>query len=325
MLGLLTGVLVGTPVAEASLTATVGTAAGEGTDSIVMAGNDGSGRHVIGPGEWSSLSPDGTRVAVTDYDPVDGSSIFDVLPAAGGPPTATITGLGSATWSPDSLKLVAFDPAGQRLLLIDAATGNLTTLATGSFEGASFSPDSTQIAYVEHAGSSDHRGGALKVIDLATRTARTLRRGVTSPLWGPRAIAISVVKRRPRFDLLDVATVQPDGTHFRQLTRIRSTSIFFGLRPLAWSADGARLLASVNGADGYWLNTYGIDAVRGGARLIARHVEPTALSRDGRYIIGQNGDAECCGYQHTDIVRIPWKGGKPRVLLRHAMSASYSG
>ncbi len=95
--------------------------------------------------------------------------------------------------------------------------------------------------------------------------------------------------------------------------------------PLAWSADGRRLLTSAKGLDGYWLNTYGVDAVRGGARLIARGVMPTAFSRDGRHIIGQKGDVSTTGFRYGTIVRVPWSGGKPRVLLRRALDASYSG
>lgn len=77
--------------------------------------------------------------------------------------------------------------------------------------------------------------------------------------------------------------------------------------------------------EGYWLNTYGVDAVRGGARLIARGIMPTAFSDDGRHIIGQNGDVSTTGFRYAKIVRVPWRGGSQRVLLRRAMFASYSG
>jgi hypothetical protein len=168
-------------------------------------------------------------------------------------------------------------------------------------------------------------GGDLKVLDLATRAVTTLRTHAIRPLWGPSAIAFATRTRRGGRFGSDVATIQPDGTGFRRLTRVRRTRIFFGLDPLAWSADGRRILTSVQGADGYWLNTYGVDAVRGGARLMARGVMPTAFSRDGRSIIGQNGDTSTTGFRHGQIVRVPWNGGKRRILLRHAMFASYSG
>ena len=70
---------------------------------------------------------------------------------------------------------------------------------------------------------------------------------------------------------------------------------------------------------------YAIDPIRGGFRLIAHSVMPTALSRDGRYVIGQSGDFECCGFKYSNIVRVPWAGGKKRVLVHHAMVASFNG
>jgi hypothetical protein len=109
----------------------------------------------------------------------------------------------------------------------------------------------------------------------------------------------------PRYDVLNVALIQPDGTGFRQIRR---------------------LLGGVVGQDAWTAReSYAIDPVRGGFRLIAHRVMPSALSRDGRYVIGQTGDPECCGYKYSNVVRVPWAGGKKRVLLRHAMLASFSG
>jgi len=54
-------------------------------------------------------------------------------------------------------------------------------------------------------------------------------------------------------------------------------------------------------------------------------VSPSALSRDGRYVIGQTGDAETTGLAGSDVVRVPWAGGRRRVLLRQAVEASFNG
>jgi hypothetical protein len=51
----------------------------------------------------------------------------------------------------------------------------------------------------------------------------------------------------------------------------------------------------------------------------------TRTRRGGRSTIGQNGDASTTGFRHGQIVRVPWNGGKRRVLLRHAMFAGCSG
>ena len=64
----------------------------------------------------------------------------------------------SVHWSPDSTKLACVDrEIGDRhpgrLLVIDAASGAETTLATGYFDSrVSFSPDSARLAYVQNTG-----------------------------------------------------------------------------------------------------------------------------------------------------------------------------
>jgi hypothetical protein len=90
--------------------------------------------------------------------------------------------------------------------------------------------------------------------------------------------------------------------------------------------DGTRLLGGVVGQDAWTgRESYAIDPLHGGLRLIAHSVMPSALSRDGRYAIGQTGDPECCGFAHSNIVRVPWTGGTKHVLLPHAMVASFNG
>jgi hypothetical protein len=70
---------------------------------------------------------------------------------------------------------------------------------------------------------------------------------------------------------------------------------------------------------------YAVDAFRGGLRLIAQGVSPPALRRDGRFVIGQTGDAESTHLAGSTVVRVPWGGGTKRVLLRQAVEASYNG
>jgi len=334
LLSALAAALTLVPAASASLTATAGRDNDEGNHRIVIADDDGGNLRTLTDGESAELSPDGARVAVIDYEIVDFQVVatsLKVLPAAGGPPTFTMPAADrSVRWAPDSSKLLVTDYGDarrQRLLLLDPATGAETELVRGRFGGSSLSPDVTKLAYVQLRRSGDitGRGGALKVLDLATGATRTVARHATAPNWGPKAIAFATRSRRRGRFVADIATVWPDGSRRRRLTRIRPTMSFFGLRPLAWSADGRRILTDVVGSDGLWLNTYGVDAVHGGARLIARGIMPTALSRDGRHIIGQNGDVSTTGFRYVKIVRVPWKGGKRRVLLRHAMGASYSG
>jgi hypothetical protein len=165
----------------------------------------------------------------------------------------------------------------------------------------------------------------LKVVDLATHATRTLRRHADSPVWGPRAIAFSTTHKRHGQTIWNIATIRPDGSRFRRLTHVHPTNQYFGLSPAAWSANGRRLATNTMGADGYWFTTYVVDAVHGGARLLFHGLTNTTISRNGRWIIGQTGDPECCGFQYSDIARVPWGGGKKRTLIRHAMNVSANG
>jgi hypothetical protein len=173
--------------------------------------------------------------------------------------------------------------------------------------------------------------GKLKVIDLATHSVTTLRGAAANPSWGPTEIAFSVFGSRAHlgrynFDVSNVAVIRPDGSGFRQLTHLRPIIYRFGVFPVAWSTDGTRLLGGIYGLDAWTTReSYAIDPVHGGFRLIAHRVMPSALSRDGRYVIGQTGDPECCGFKYSNIVRVPWSGGRKRVLLSHAMVASFNG
>jgi hypothetical protein len=323
--------------AQATLSAT--TASATGTNfRIVVASDDGSGRRMLTSGKWSSVSPDGAQVAVVDYDlrRFQNARLWKLKLFASDGRAATrtfTTPCGGIFWSPDSTKFACatLDPRGRgartQLLLFDALSGRQTTLASGFFgRQLSFSPDSTQLAFVQRAADNLFAKGTLKRVELATGQVTTISdRNATDPAWGPTAIAFSVVRPVPRHNLYDVALIQPDGSGFRQLTRFRPTRDFFGPHPVAWSADGSRLLGGVYGLDAWTYRlAYAIDPVSGRIRRIAE-IAPSAISRDGRYVIGATGDAESSGIPRSNIVRVPWEGGAARVLIRGAIEASFSG
>ncbi len=304
---------------------------------ILIARTDGSGSRILTRGWSSFVSPDGSQVAVINSDVNSYTNLrLELYARAGGAPTHAIQlNCGRIVWSPDSTKLACVDDDGvagkpAQLRLVDAVTAATTTLATGFFEmQVSFSPDSTRLAYVQLPTSSSYFSSRskLRVIDLTTHAITTVRdSAVASPAWGPDAIAFAVLKPRGRNYTFDVAVVQPDGSSFRRLTNFRPTTELYGPFPVAWSADGKRLLAGMVGLDAWtFRESYAVDPIRGGVRLIAHRVAPSALSRDGRYVIGQTGDAETSGLYGSNVVRVPWGGGKKHVLLRHAVAASFNG
>jgi hypothetical protein len=302
---------------------------------IVLAQADGSASRILTKAWFSFVSPDGSKVAVVDSD-VNWytNTRLELFASAGGPSTGAVRiDCIRLYWSPDSSKLacVQFNAASKPsgLLVIDAATLAVTTLAKGFFDPqVSFSPDSTRLAYVQAPKAtyvSSHT--KLKVIDLATQSVKTVRTGgVAAPAWGPTGIAFATLKPRGRNYTFNVAVVGPDGSGLRRLTRFRPNAQLFGPTPVAWSSDGKRLLAGMQGLDAWTQReAYAVNAVHGGLRLIAHRVSPSALSLDGRYVIGQTGDAESTGLAGSNVVRVPWAGGKKRILLRQAVGASYSG
>ncbi len=304
------------------------------TGKIVIARADGRGRRVLGDGWESFVSPDGARVAVTDFDETSvgpTNHTLKLFATAGGAPehVLAIECMG-AHWSPDSSKLACVDrpistgdPA--RLLVIDAASAAMTTVATGQLDPrVSFSPESARLAYAQYMTTASNKGAALKTVDLATLATATLRQGAAAPVWGPRAIAFSTVKPGGPYGVrLNVAVVKPDGTGFRRLTRFRPRFLQSGLSPVAWSANGRRLLAALGGQDTW--EAYAVNPKRGGARPIRAFVTPAALSRDGRFVIGGDNTEASYDPSRSNVVRVPWTGGKARVLLRHAGSPSFNG
>ena len=302
---------------------------------IVVANANGSGSRILTRGWASFVSPDGSQVAVMDGNRTN--LRLELYASSGGAPTRAIRiNCGRIVWSPDSTKLACVDYTGaaagkpSQLRLIDAASGARTTLATGFFDRqVSFSPDSGSLAYVQKPTDDPYFNArsTLKVVDLAMRAVRTIRNGlVASPGWGPTEIAFATLKPRGRNFTFDTAVVKPDGSGFRRLTRFRPTAELFGPYPVAWSADGRRLLAGMNGPDAWTAReSYAIDPIRGGVRLIAHSVSPSALSRDGRFVIGQTGDSETTGNAGSNVVRVPWAGGRAQVLLRQAVLASFNG
>jgi hypothetical protein len=249
-----------------------------------------------------------------------------IYPVGGGKPVVTSQQLGNCRWAPNSALLVCQNSFPFNLTVVNAATGAVKRLAGGRFDGAvSFSPDSRRVAVVTFNRTG--RGERLEVITLATRKVRVVRTGsFFSPAWGPTRIAFAIVRRPGPHQASDIYTVKPNGTGLRRLTRFRREGDITGLFPVAWSRNGRRILAGNSSplfeAD---LDAWAVDPVHRRWHLISHGLSPTALSRDGRFVLGQTGDAEKTGIDVSNVVRTTWTAHGPRtVLIRHAWEPSWT-
>jgi Tol biopolymer transport system component len=285
--------------------------------SIWFAAGNGSNRVRLGParseGPAPVLSPDGRWVASARVRPRAVEVVL--LPTAGGRPILLRRLPGTSAfelvWAPDSSLLAVSTDEGLYLLRPDASSHGfrLVTAATGT----TFSPDGRWIAYVEYTGV---------VHDIYAREiGRGETRRVTGdghgdfPSWGARGLAFT----RGR----DVWAVPAPGARPKQLTRTGA-----GIVPLAWSADGSRLLAA--STNFRYERLWAIDGATGKARRLknwAFGLRGQGLSYNGRTILAATGCAGPSilhGEPQGTIETIPFEGGKPRVILKGPCYASWN-
>jgi Tol biopolymer transport system component len=215
-------------------------------------------------------------------------------------------------WAPDSFRLAVV--AGGSLVVLDRGSGPQLIAASDVMQASSvgdpsFSPDSQKLVYLR----SDRAGGDLVVADLQSgdTTPLTDDDASGSPVWGAGVIAYDRDK--------DVWLIDGDGSHARRLTHTGA-----GIVPVAWSADGSRLLAANpplnNGR--LWV----VDAATGRAHALTGwtgDLYGQTLSRDGSTVLAGVG----CGGRPTPfglIETIPFAGGAPRVLVRGPCRATWS-
>jgi hypothetical protein len=90
------------------------------------------------------------------------------------------------------------------------------------------------------------------------------------------------------------------------------------LTPTAFSVDGSRLLAQFGGQDTSY--AVAVDPVTGAERVLGpkseRGLFATRLSKDGQVVLAASGGFDESG--DSNIVTIPWAGGKQTVLVRNA-------
>jgi Tol biopolymer transport system component len=328
LLVLLAGLFAASP-ANAAVVYTRGSA----NRSVYIANDDGTGARRLAAGDTPHISPDGQAVIyVTDSS--TGEPGLNEIPAAGGQPKLLMRPFqfGSFAWSADG-RYVAVESyrlnRTPNLVLIDRTTGATRVVATGTFFGATFSPDSTMLLYARTAQKNAlFPKSNLEVVPTAGGTPRVLFTDGRAqyPLWGPHQIVYDRWQRPARKQdgpKLNLWLVNPDGSGRRQLTRDKVPFLQSGLTPTAWSADGTRLLTEFGGQDTAYAVT--VDPATGAEKVIGKRFEgflATALSKDGTTILGSSGGFEWPGPAH--IVTAPYTGGKTKTLIARGDSPAWN-
>lgn len=237
-------------------------------------------------------------------------------------------------WSPDSTKVavVTGGLTGKKtLLVIDVKSLKREKVATGYFNGASFSPESDELVYgisqTENALKSDIFRYALGG---AAPKALTSGKVSAYPLWGPKEqIVFSRFKgttKRYEVPAGQLFTMDPEGQRISQLSHTKLGPLSLGLIPTAWSSNGARLLTEFAGEDqGY---AVALSTVTGAEKKLTKNsqtgLQGAGLSPDGSTVLGTVG----LGFgapQQPKVVTVPWGGGPEKVLVPGGYEPSWGG
>lgn len=312
------------------------------TAKVWLASADGSEPKLLGPGQQPLLAPDGQSVAASLFgasaDSEHGPSL-GIYPAAGGPAanylsleTATATPL---AWSPDSRYLAVERQtngatsfaAGSGLDVIDTQTGTLTPIAAGTIYGASFARDGSDRLVFGLSHSESFAGGVNLYISEASGAGLRRLTGdgrSLNPVWGPKYIAYDRERMRHLSPEYQIWLASPSGARVRRVTNVPAGPLVQGLVPLAFSADGSRLLAEFEGQD--TTGAYAVNVASGRARSVTIHgqaVIGAGISSDGSTLLLDQG-AFMAPPSHGRIVTAPFAGGPAKVLVAHGAQASWN-
>lgn len=293
---------------------------------VFVAKDSGENPRRLGIGRAPTISPDGRWVAFVTV-PGSGSRLDTVVlqKLDGGSQRLVMRSrtIDSLRFSADSAKLGAV-AASKRVRVYDIPTDRLHVAAKGEIRGYSFSPDSKRIVFGRATGEKLQAPSDLYTVPAlgGSRPDRiTDFKRAMNPVWGPKEIYFDRYKRRkgdaPAFNLwaLDPA----DDGALRRLTKLKIPNLVSGLVPLEASANSRRLLAVFSGQDselGFTVQTR-----TGKTRSLSKDdfehgTVGFDLSRDGRRILGHTGGPD--PQAAHDVVSLPYRGGKPKVLVEDA-------
>jgi hypothetical protein len=320
--------LGGVAEARSALTYTRGSA----NPTVWLANANGRHPRRLGPGAQPLLSPSGSAVAATAIGS-KGAALSIYRPGSSTQRYFSLSKINAVAlaWSPDSRYLaveldgVSTSGKGSGLDVIDTRTDSVTTIATGSACGASFAPRRPdRLVYAQAPGSFACLNGHVNV-STVTATGADSRQlthdGLSlNPVWGPRSIAFDRATPRGKAEApaYQVWLMRSDGSRVRQVTHLKVDPLVEGLVPLAFSANGNRLLTRFEGQD--TSETWTIQLPSGRARQLTiggQSIQAGGISRNGRTVLVDFGGFEAAPSRAT-VATIPFGGGHATVLARHA-------
>ena len=298
----------------------------QGREEVWLARADGTRARRLAPGRAPAVSPDGSRVALSggcDQDNV--CPTVELVGTRGGRGIVVARRGRLPRWAPTSDGVVFVTGGG--LASYELGSGRRRQLARlrGDW-GFDVSPDGDEVVYAVGRGGTGVDIVSTKVdlyvVPIRGGTPRRLTRDGRSayPVWGPTGIAFSRLVPYRGWGRHELWRIGPDGRGRRTITgrlpeRLAVSGVV-GLRPVAWSADGTRLLAGLLTERG--AVPYAVDPARGAIRELGDYgpaSAPEAISRDGRLVLVSAS---------RGVEVVPWSGGRGRVLARGAASASWN-
>ncbi len=303
--------------------------------AVFQANNDGSGIHKIGFGRAPKVSPNGKFIAY-EAETTSHKPLLDIAPVAGGKVLTLTTGLRESyemSWSPDSEMFAAItgNELGKRkLVLFDLAAEEERVIASGYFNGVTFSPDGSELAYGMATNETFPQKSDIYRVSTGEGEPKAITRDHNSsaPLWSSQGEIAFVkelgAKTRKYAPKNEIYLMDRQGKNVRRLTHSTVSQLSQGLTPTAWSANGAKLLAQFGGQDITYAVT--VNPKTGAQKPLVEETEQgfigAALSKNGQVVLGTEGGFE--PGPNKFVGTVPYAGGKAKVLVRNAYEPSWN-
>jgi hypothetical protein len=303
---------------------------------VYVAEDNGSGARLVGLGRNSHVSPDGEWVAY-ERESKGGNSELRLYQVDIHKSERLLNPWAESfvfAWSPDSTKVAAVTgglTGKKTLLVIDAKSLKRERVATGYFNGVSFSPESDELVYGASQTENTLKSDIFRYeLGGSAPTALTTGKKSAFPLWGPKdQIAFAGQVRaggRSESPASQLFTMDSEGKRISQLSHTKVSPLAQGLIPTAWSSNGARLLTEFAGEDQSY--AVALSTVTGAEKKLTKNAETglqgAALSPDGSTVLGTVG-LGFGGNPNPKVVTVPWGGGPEKVLVPGGYEPSWGG